>query len=215
MVRPNGSTIGWNRWSGEINEEPLITCLAGSARACRDVAGYNLGTFRGGYNPNAAGAEQISVRRAARGQGQAPRPPGLGSMMVVGGEVKSPGLRITWTGTVAVWNLGIANVTEKPASGAGTSTEQGVLQPGPNEVVASAPGGSDSSATFVSGGADLKESSEKDEHPARLAQATAIAMTRRMIDHSDVRQSATWATIRAQEQSCTRVGRNRYVMINS
>ena len=25
---------------------------------------------------------------------------GLGSIMVVGGEVKSPGLRITWTGTV-------------------------------------------------------------------------------------------------------------------
>ena len=32
-------------------------------------------------------------------------------------------------------------VTVKPASGAGTATEQGVLQPGPSEVVASAPGG--------------------------------------------------------------------------
>ena len=66
---------------------------------------------------------------------------GLGSMTVVAGEVKSPGLRIIWTGTVTDWNLGLANVTEKPASGAGTSIEQGVLQAGPREVVASAPGG--------------------------------------------------------------------------
>jgi len=116
---------------------------------------------------------------------------GLGSMMVVGGEAKSPGLRITWTGTVTGWNLSIAKVTEKPASGAGTSIEQGVLQAGPSEVVASAPGGADSSATFTSGGADLKESSENDEQPARLAPVTAIATTRRMIDHSDLRQSAT------------------------
>jgi hypothetical protein len=116
---------------------------------------------------------------------------GLGSMTVVGGEVESPGLRITWTGTVTGWKLGIAKVTEKPASGAGTSIAQGVLQAGPSEVVASAPGGVDSSATFTSGGADLKESSEKDEHPARLAPATAIAMTRRMTNHSDLRQSAT------------------------
>jgi hypothetical protein len=33
---------------------------------------------------------------------------GLGSMKVVGGEPKSPGLRITWTGTVTGWNLGLA-----------------------------------------------------------------------------------------------------------
>jgi len=65
---------------------------------------------------------------------------GLGSMMVVAGEAESPGLRITWTGTVTGWNLGIAKVTEKPASGAGTSIAQGVLQAGPSEVVASAPG---------------------------------------------------------------------------
>lgn len=116
---------------------------------------------------------------------------GLGSMMVVAGEAKSPGLRITWTGTVTGWNLGIAKVTEKPASGAGTSIEQGVLQAGPSEVVASAPGGADSSATFTNGGAGLKESRENDEQPARLAPVTAIAMTRRMIDHSDLRQSAT------------------------
>ena len=116
---------------------------------------------------------------------------GLGSMTVVGGEAKSPGLRITWTGTVTGWNLGLAKVTEKPASGAGTSIEQGVLQAGPSEVVASAPGGTDSSATFAIGGADLKESKESDEQPARLAPVTAIAMIRRMSDHSDLRQSVT------------------------
>jgi hypothetical protein len=116
---------------------------------------------------------------------------GLGSMMVVAGLVASPGLRITCTGTVTGWNLGLTKVTEKPASGAAISTEQGVLQAGPSEVVASAPGGTDSSATFTSGGADLKESRENDEHPARLAPVTAIAIIRRMIGHSDLRQSAT------------------------
>ena len=100
-------------------------------------------------------------------------------------------------------------MTEKPASGAGTSIEQGVLQAGPSEVVASAPGGADSSATFTSGGADLKESRENDEQPARPAPATAIAMTRRMINHSDLRQSATipMATIGVREQSCNRSGK--------
>jgi hypothetical protein len=37
----------------------------------------------------------------------------------------------------------------------------------------------------------LKESKESDEQPARLAPVTAIAMIRRMINHSDLRQSAT------------------------
>jgi hypothetical protein len=37
----------------------------------------------------------------------------------------------------------------------------------------------------------LKESRESDEQPARPTPATAIAMIRRMIDHSDLRQSAT------------------------
>jgi hypothetical protein len=37
----------------------------------------------------------------------------------------------------------------------------------------------------------LKESKESDEQPPRLAPVTAIAMIRRMIDHSDLRQSAT------------------------
>lgn len=72
---------------------------------------------------------------------------GLGSTTVVAGLAKSPGFRITWTGTVTGWNLGSAKVTVNPASGAGTLTEQGVLQAGPSEVVASAPGGVDSSWT--------------------------------------------------------------------
>ena len=70
---------------------------------------------------------------------------GLGSTVVEAGVEKSPGLWITCTVTVAGWNLGRLKVTEKPASGAGTETEQGVLQPGPSEVTASAPGGADSS----------------------------------------------------------------------
>jgi len=65
-------------------------------------------------------------------------------MVVVAASPVPPGFRITWTGTVTGWNLGIAKVTVKPASGAATATEQGVLQPGPTEVVASAPDGTDS-----------------------------------------------------------------------
>jgi hypothetical protein len=122
--------------------------------------------------------------RAARGGGPAglsSATTGLGSTVMMSGLVKSPGVRITLTGTVTGWNFGIAKVTVKPASGEATATEQGVLQPGPAEVVASAPGGTESSSTCTGGGADLKESRENEEHPARLAPATAIAMTRRMI----------------------------------
>ena len=132
--------------------------------------------------------------------------------MVVAGEPKSPGLRITCTGTVTGWNLGLVKVTEKPASGAGTSTEQGVLQAGPSEVVASAPGGADSSATFTSGGADLKESSENEEQPARPAPATAIAMIRCMIVHSAfaaIRHNPKRRTIGVREQSCNLTGKIR------
>jgi len=93
------------------------------------------------------------------------------------------------TGTVTGWNFGIAKVTVKPASGEATAIEQGVLQPGPAEVVASAPDGTDSSWTCTGGGADLKESRENEEHPARLAPATAIAMTRRIINHSTAANS--------------------------
>lgn len=77
-------------------------------------------------------------------------------MVVEAGLAKSPGFRITWTGTVTGWNLGIAKVTVKPASGATTATEQGVLQPGPTEVVASAPDGTESSWTWIVGGVGLK-----------------------------------------------------------
>ena len=78
-------------------------------------------------------------------------------MVVEAGVAKSPGLWITCTGTVTGWNFGSAKVTEKPASGAGTATEHGVLQPGPTEVTASAPDGSDFSWTWIGCGADLRE----------------------------------------------------------
>ncbi len=106
-------------------------------------------------------------------------------MVVVAASPAPPGLRITWTGTVTGRNLGIAKVTVNPASGAAIATEQGVLQPGPTEVVASAPGGTDSSWTGIGGGVGLNESRENEEQPAskpaRLAPATAIAKTRMII----------------------------------
>lgn len=106
---------------------------------------------------------------------------GLGSSVVVAGLVKSPGERVTVTGTVAGWNFGMLKVTVKLASGAGIDTEQGVLQPGPIEVTASAPCGAESSCTCIGGGADLNESNENEEQPARLSPAAAITMVRRMI----------------------------------
>jgi hypothetical protein len=105
---------------------------------------------------------------------------GLGSSAVEAGVAKSPGLRVTCTGTVAGWNFGMLKVTEELGEGAATETEQGVLQPGPTEVTASAPEGIDSSWTCTATGADLKLSSENEEQPARLTPATAIAITRRM-----------------------------------
>src|SRR5882757_4239840 len=88
--------------------------------------------------------------RAARGGGPAglsSATTGLGSTVVEPGVVKSPGVRITCTGTVTGWNLGMLKVTVNPVSGDGTETEHGVLQPGPTEVTASAPEGTDSSWT--------------------------------------------------------------------
>jgi hypothetical protein len=81
---------------------------------------------------------------------------GLGSTVVVAGVKKSPGVRSILTGTVTGWNPGIAKVTLKPVSGAATVIAQGVLQPGPAVVEASAPGGVDSSWTWIGGGVDLK-----------------------------------------------------------
>jgi hypothetical protein len=127
------------------------------------------------------------ILRTALGGGPAGRSSantGLGSTVVDAGVEKSPGMRIICTGTVTGWNLFSENVTEKPASGAGTATEHGVLQPGPSEVRASAPGGADSSWTCTLGGVGLKESQENEEQPARLTPATAITMTRRMANPS-------------------------------
>jgi hypothetical protein len=56
-------------------------------------------------------------------------------------------------------------------------------------VTASAPGGADSSWTWIGGGVGFRESSENEEHPARLIPVTAIAMTRRMINHSTAANS--------------------------
>lgn len=130
---------------------------------------------------------------------------GLGSSVVVAGLVMSPGVRVTVTGTVAGWNFGMLKVTVKLASGAGIDTVQGVLQPGPIEVTASAPCGAESSCTCIGGGADLNESNENEEQPARLSPAAAITMIRRMI-HTLLRQSATipGPTIGASEQRCNR-----------
>jgi len=72
---------------------------------------------------------------------------GLGSTRAEPALNIEPELTVACTGTVAVWNLFMMKVTEKPFSGGCSSTEQGVLQPGPMEVRASAPGGVDSSWT--------------------------------------------------------------------
>src|SRR5712664_2847495 len=89
---------------------------------------------------------------------------------------------MTWTGIVTGCNLFSVEVTEKPLSGADTATEHGVLQAGPSDVVASAPGGVDSSWTCTVGGVALKASHEKEEQPARPIPAAAITMTRRMVN---------------------------------
>ena len=72
---------------------------------------------------------------------------GLGSMMVVGGEAKSPGLRIDLDRNRDRLELGHREGDGEAGVGRGHAIEQGVLQAGPSEVVASAPGGADSSAT--------------------------------------------------------------------
>lgn len=54
---------------------------------------------------------------------------GFGSVVTVADVVRSPGVLITLTGTLAGWYFGAAKATVNGASGAGTETEQGVLQP--------------------------------------------------------------------------------------
>ena len=119
---------------------------AGNGEAAAGAAAAAFGFFFG----------RIGLARGGGAAGLSSAITGLGSMVVEAGEVMSPGVRITWTGTVTGWNLGIAKVTVKPVSGAATAIEQGVLQPGPTEVVASAPDGTDSSWTWIGGGVDLK-----------------------------------------------------------
>ena len=184
---------------GSYNKAPIRAFGCGAVyRAIRKTDQRVAGAAAGAGNGDAASAGaaaafgffgfgRIGFRTFGGGAaGFSSANTGLGSMTVVAGLVKSPGSRITCTGTVTGWNLGNANVTAKPASGAGTVIEQGVLQPGPSDVVASAPGGTDSSWTWTGGGAGLKESNENDEQPARLIPLKAIAITRRMTGHSTV-----------------------------
>jgi hypothetical protein len=136
MIRQSGNRFP----SGQRRSNQRVGCGGGGAGfgkgepAAAALGGFGLFGrigFRAGFGGGPAGLSSANT--------------GLGSTMVEAGEPKSPGFRITWTGTVTGRNLGMAKVTAKPASGAGTATEQGVLQPGPSEVVASAPGGTDSS----------------------------------------------------------------------
>lgn len=97
---------------------------------------------------------------------------GLGSIRVVPTARKPAGLPLTRTGTVTGLKSFRVKLTEKSVSGTGTLTEQGVLQPDPIEVRASAPGGVDSRSICMvgcRGGADAQA--------ARLNPATANAMT--------------------------------------
>ena len=129
--------------------------------------------FRGGFGGGPAGRSSANT--------------GLGSIVTDAGVVKSPGNLVACTCTVAGWNPFIEKVTLKPPSGTGTAAVQGVLQPGPTEVRASAPCGVESSCTCTvggGGGEDLKASIENEEQPARLNPAAAITMTRRMINPS-------------------------------
>src|SRR5205085_3913648 len=150
---------------------------SGPSRKCAQRAGGGLGKGEGAGAAAAAGFGFLGLARTGLGGGPAglsSAMTGLGSTVVDAGVVKSPGLLMTCTGTVAGWNLFIVKVTEKPASPAGTLTEHGVLQLCPLEVRASAPEGTDSSATCTVTGVGLKESSEKEEQPARPDPAPAI-----------------------------------------
>jgi hypothetical protein len=167
-------------------------------------ANYWRGGGGGGGVPGAGNAESAGAGAAALGAlglfgrmalfalgggpaGRSSAVTGLGSTLTEAGVVKSPGNLVTCTGTVAGWNPFMEKVTVKPPSGIGTAAVQGVLQPGPTEVRASAPSGVESSCTCTvggGGGVGLKESKENEEQPARLAPAAAITMTRRMINPS-------------------------------
>jgi len=74
-----------------------------------------------------------------------------------------------------------------------TDTVHGVLQPGPTDVRASAPGGTDSSRTVAVGGVDFRKSMDgiEEPQPASPRLAPAISITRRMIHRLLLRQAAT------------------------
>ncbi|MGY3466505.1 hypothetical protein ACVW0I_003376 [Bradyrhizobium sp. LM6.11] len=112
---------------GSGNGEPAAG--AASAGAAADAAGFGF-LGRCGLRTGFGGVAGWSSAKT-----------GLGSVVTEAGVVKSPGFLMTFTGTLAGWYFGRAKATVKGASGAGIETEQGVLQPGPSEVVASAPGG--------------------------------------------------------------------------
>jgi hypothetical protein len=99
----------------------------------------------------------------------------LGSIAVVPGPPRLAGLPNTRTGTVIGWNSFNVKLTVKSPVGIGTVTAQGVVQPGPIEVAALAPGGFDSSPISIIGGLGA------DEQPARQHPANAMGMIRRMI----------------------------------
>ena len=90
-----------------------------------------------------------------------------------------------WTGTVSDWYFGSAKVTVKLFSAA-TETEQGVLQVCPVDVLASAPGGSDSICTVTAVGVGLNISGiETDEQPARPRPAATTTKIRMMHPPND------------------------------
>ena len=126
---------------GAGNAEPA----AGGAAAAAPLGGFGFFGRIGARAPFGGGPAGLSSATT-----------GLGSMLVEAGVEKSPGILMTCTGIVSGWNFGLVKVTEKPVSPAGTATEQGVVQPGPGEVLASAPDGIESSWTWMVGGADLK-----------------------------------------------------------
>ena len=82
---------------------------------------------------------------------------------------KSPGFRITWTGTVTGWNLGIVKVTVKPARGRARRPSRGSCSPVRARSWRRPLAAPNSSWTWTGGGVGLKESRENEEQPARLS----------------------------------------------
>ena len=133
MMRPahNPQLVGCSARNQRLGGGGKGDPAAGGASAAPWGGLGCFGFFRAALGGGAAGGSSATT--------------GLGSTVVEAGVVKSPGMRTICTGTVTGWNLFIVKVIEKPPSGAGTVSEQGVLQLGPTEVRASAPDGTDSS----------------------------------------------------------------------